>query len=77
MTILKRKRGRPKVDVSNFKNDYMDINEVSKLFKISVSHIYTLTSNKKIPHIKLLGKKLLFDRKEINEWLKSKKVSIK
>jgi len=77
MDILKRKRGRPKVDVSKFKNDYMDVNEVSKLFKISVSHIYTLTSNKKIPHIKLLGKKLLFDRKEINEWLKSKKVSIK
>ena len=32
---------------------------------MSSSHIYTLTSTKKIPHIKLFGKKILFDKKEI------------
>lgn len=53
----------------------MTVKELSKLLKISVSHIYTMTSKKSIPHIKLLGKKVLFDKDEILNWLKSKKVS--
>jgi len=56
-------------------NEYMNVSELSKFLKMSASHIYSLTSTKKIPHIKLLGKKILFDRSEINNWLKSKSVS--
>ena len=56
-------------------NEYMNVSELSKLLKMSTSHIYSLTSTKKIPHIKLLGKKILFDKSEINNWLKSKSVS--
>jgi excisionase family DNA binding protein len=56
-------------------NEYMNVTELSKFLKMSVSHIYSLTSTKKIPHIKLLGKKILFDKSEINNWLKSKSVS--
>ena len=56
-------------------NEYMNVTELSKLLKMSTSHIYSLTSTKKIPHIKLLGKKILFDKSEINNWLKSKSVS--
>jgi len=55
--------------------EYMNVLELSKLLKMSTSHIYSLTSTKKIPHIKLLGKKILFDKSEINNWLKSKSVS--
>jgi excisionase family DNA binding protein len=58
-------------------NEYMNVTELSKFLKMSVSHIYSLTSTKKIPHIKLLGKKILFDKSEINNWLKSKSVSAK
>ena len=56
-------------------NEYMNVTELSKFLKMSASHIYSLTSTKKIPHIKLLGKKILFDKSEINNWLKSKSVS--
>jgi excisionase family DNA binding protein len=56
-------------------HEYMNVTELSKLLKMSTSHIYSLTSTKKIPHIKLLGKKILFDKSEINNWLKSKSVS--
>jgi len=77
MNTLK-KRGRPKKDiVPTIKSDYLDVNEVAEFLKMSVSHIYTLTSTKKIPHIKLLGRKVLFDRNEIKDWLKSKSVSAK
>jgi len=78
ITLKKRKRGRPKNEFkTNTSEQYMSVSEVADMLKMSQSHIYTLTSTKKIPHIKLLGKKLLFDKKEINEWLKSKKVSAK
>jgi excisionase family DNA binding protein len=56
-------------------HEYMNVIELSKLLKMSTSHIYSLTSTKKIPHIKLLGKKILFEKNEINNWLKSKSVS--
>jgi len=58
------------------KSDYLTITELSELLKMSISHIYTLTSTKKIPHIKVLGKKILFDRKEIIKWVKSKSILI-
>jgi excisionase family DNA binding protein len=79
MSIVKvKKRGRPiKAKDDDFKSNYMNVSEVSKLLNISASHIYTLTSQKKIPHIKLLGKKLLFDKIEIKNWLKSKSISAK
>ena len=79
MNTLKRERGRPRKipEEPIKKEDYMSISELSELLNMSVSHIYTLTSTKKIPHIKLLGKKLLFDRKVIKNWIKSKSVSAK
>ena len=78
ITKKKTKLKRPnKVDKKPIKHEYMDVKEVSEMLKMSTSHIYTLTSKKVIPHIKLLGKKVLFDKAEINKWLKSKSVSAK
>jgi excisionase family DNA binding protein len=77
MTTIKSKRGRPKKVAKTIKSDYLNVSEVADLLQMSVSHIYTLTSTKKIPHIKLLGKKVLFDKDEIKNWLKSKSVSVK
>jgi excisionase family DNA binding protein len=78
MSNVKSKRGRPKsTSVPTIKNDYLNVKEIAEMLNISTSHIYTLTSTKKIPHIKLLGKKVLFDKNEIKEWLKSKSVSAK
>ena len=72
---IKVKRGRPKKEM--IKSDYLSVSEVASMLKLSTSHIYTLTSTKKIPYIKLCGRKLLFDKSEINNWLKSKKVGVK
>jgi len=75
MNTEKRKRGRPSSATNLKENDYLTIQELSEMLKMSVSHIYTLTSTKKIPHIKLLSKKILFDKNEITNWLKSKSVA--
>jgi excisionase family DNA binding protein len=81
MNVEKPKRGRPSKPFKEFntpqKDAYLTVSELSNLLKMSSSHIYTLTSTKKIPHIKLLGKKILFDKKDIDTWLKSKTVSAK
>ena len=78
MEVLTPKRGRPKnVATEPIKSDYFTVTELADYLKMSVSHIYSLTSRKEIPHIKLLGKKLLFEKKEILNWLRSKKVSAK
>ena len=78
MEVLKPQRGRPKnATKQSIKSDYMDVNELASFLKMSVSHIYTLTSRKEIPHMKVLGKKLLFDKSEILDWLRTKKVSAK
>jgi hypothetical protein len=76
LTKKKSKKTIPnKVDKKPIKHEYMDVKEVAELLKMSVSHVYTLTSNKKIPHIKVLGKKVLFEKGELTKWLKSKSVS--
>jgi excisionase family DNA binding protein len=40
-------------------------------------HMYRLTANRCIPHSKPFGKRLYFDRDEINAWLMQGKVSIR
>ena len=80
MKLLKTKKKKvsTKNDYPLIKDpDYMDVKEVANLIKMTTSHIYTLTSRKKIPHIKLSNKKVIFDRAEINKWLNSKKVSVR
>jgi len=79
MKLVKpKKKGRPKKSEKlDPITDLLDVNQVATMLKMSASHVYTLTSTKKIPHIKVLGRKVLFDKNEIMEWLKSKKVLVK
>jgi len=51
----------------------LNIDEVSILTGISKSTLYKLTSAREIPHYKK-AKHLLFDKKEILEWIKASRV---
>jgi excisionase family DNA binding protein len=53
-----------------------DINEIAEYLNTTKGYVYKLTSLQRIPHIKM-GKKLLFDLKDINRWLDSKKSGVK
>ncbi len=53
--------------------DLMDVHELSELVKISVSSLYTLISQKRIPHIKV-GRLVRFSPDRILEWLNENKV---
>jgi len=47
-----------------------NIDECSDWIKKSKSSIYQMTAQRKIPHLKC-GKRLLFNKDEISEWLKT------
>lgn len=42
---------------------------------LSRSYLYKLTGGKRIPHYKPTGNKIYFDRKELDGWLKSVRIS--
>ncbi len=63
-----------------FPEDYpqiFDIKTCSEAIEYSVHSIYKLVSNRAIPYYKpgIKGRKLMFDREEIFEWMQSRKVT--
>ena len=47
----------------------MTIEEISKYLNLSKSHVYKMTHENNIPHYKPGGKKIYFERMEINRWI--------
>jgi len=55
------------------KKEVLNFNETAIYLEVSHSHLYKLTSMGIIPSYKPNGKKLYFDRKELDTWLLSNK----
>ena len=53
----------------------LTIDDVALLTALSKSYIYRLTSSKQIPYYNPNGKKIYFDRKEIETWMKQNRVN--
>ncbi|MCX6240736.1 MAG: helix-turn-helix domain-containing protein [Bacteroidetes bacterium] len=51
------------------KKDVLNFSEACQYLDISESHLYKLTSRKQIPHFCPQGKKLYFNRQELERWL--------
>lgn len=47
----------------------LDFEEAARYLRVSESHLYRLTSKKQIPHFCPQGKKLYFNREELDRWL--------
>lgn len=47
----------------------LNFNDACIYLELSQSHLYKLTSTGSIPHYKPNGKKLYFNRKELDNWL--------
>ena len=54
---------------SLLKKDVLNFEETCRYLDISQSHLYKLTSTKQIPHFCPQGKRLYFNRVELDEWL--------
>lgn len=53
----------------------LSVDECAELLGLSVSYLYRLTSEKRVPHYKPHGKKIYFRREEIIEWALSNRVT--
>jgi excisionase family DNA binding protein len=53
------------------KKEVLNFNEAAVYLEVSHSHLYKLTSTGTIPAYKPNGKKLYFNREELNKWLLS------
>jgi excisionase family DNA binding protein len=49
--------------------EVLNFNEAAEYLELSLSHLYRLTSTKQIPHFCPQGKKLYFNRLELDAWL--------
>lgn len=49
--------------------DVLNFNEACTYLELSQSHLYKLTSTRQIPHFCPQGKKLYFNRHELDAWL--------
>ncbi|REG84555.1 helix-turn-helix domain-containing protein [Winogradskyella sediminis] len=47
----------------------LNFNETCRYLELSQSHLYKLTSSGAIPHYKPNGKKIYFQRQELDQWL--------
>ena len=56
-------------DQNLLQKEVLNLNETCKYLDMSASHLYKLTSQKQIPHFCPQGKKLYFQRAELDQWL--------
>lgn len=60
----------PVRSIASASEDFMNIKQASSFTQIAVATIYDYTHKKKIPFSKV-GKKLIFSKKELTEWIKN------
>ena len=61
------------VEQNLLKKEDLNFSEASVYLEVSHSHLYKLTSSGALPAYKPNGKKLYFNRKELDTWLLSNK----
>lgn len=61
-------------DITRDPETRMTPEEAARWIGIGKSYLYKLTSGKKIPHYKV-GRKILFDRGELEEWMNTNRVA--
>lgn len=57
--------------MSSFAKETLTLEEACLYCDISKSYMYKLTSKQLVPHYQPFGKKLYFDRSELDKWLKT------
>ena len=57
------------VEQQTLQKQVLNFNETCKYLELSQSHLYKLTSTGAIPHYKPNGKKIYFQRQELDQWL--------
>lgn len=62
-------------NIINCTKEVLTSDETAKYMGISKSYLYKLTMRREIPHYKPMGKIVFFNRKEVEQWLQSNRIS--
>jgi len=54
--------------------DILTCREAAAYMGVSLSYIYKLTHRNEIPHYKPLGKKVFFNKSELEEWIQRQRI---
>ena len=60
--------------VENQSLEFLDLNQAAEYLKLKPSYIYSLIHQKKIPHYKPNGKRVYFNKLELNKWIAESKI---
>ena len=55
--------------------EVLSASEAATYMNVSLSHLYKLTAERKVPHFKPMGKMVYFNRLELESWLLSNRVA--
>ena len=55
--------------------EVLSASEAASYMNVSLSHLYKLTAERKVPHFKPMGKMVYFNRLELEEWLQTNRVA--
>ncbi len=58
-----------------FNKEVLTSSEAAKYMGVSMSYLYKLTADQKVPHYKPGGKLCYFNRAELEQWLQSNRVA--
>jgi excisionase family DNA binding protein len=56
------------------KSDFIPLDQAAEYLQFKKSYLYNLISKKKIPHYKPNGKKVYFNKLELNQWILQSKI---
>ena len=54
--------------------ELLDLTQAAEYLKLKPSYIYSLTHQKKIPYYKPNGKRIYFNKVELNKWITESKI---
>lgn len=55
--------------------EVLSASEAATYMNVSLSHLYKLTAERKVPHFKPMGKMVYFNRLELEKWLQTNRVA--
>lgn len=59
------------------KNVMLTANEAAIYLGLTIGYLYKLTARKKIPHYKPFGNRIYFDKNELDDFIRARRVEVK
>jgi excisionase family DNA binding protein len=60
--------------ILNSQSEYIPLDKAAEYLQFKKSYLYNLVSQKRIPHYKPNGKKVYFNKLELNLWIQQSKI---